>query len=57
MKKINFLIVINIVIIIAFCLYILFNENENFSDNLYTLIILFTPLAFLVIRYNELIKK
>jgi len=57
MKKINFLIILNIVIIIIFCSYIVFNDNENFSDNIYTLIILFTPLAFLIIRYNELIKK
>jgi len=56
-KKINFLILLNIIVIIIFCLYILYNESENFSDNLYTLIILFTPLVFLVIRYNKLIKK
>jgi len=56
-KKINFIILINFIIVIIFCLYIILNESENFSNNLYTLIILFTPLVFLFIRYNELTKK
>jgi hypothetical protein len=56
MKKINFLIIINIIIILSFITYIFFDEKETISNNILSLIVIFTPLIFMILKYNYLIK-
>jgi hypothetical protein len=56
MKKINFLIIINIIIILSFITYIFFDEKETISNNNLSLKVIFTPLIFMILKYNYLIK-
>lgn len=56
MKKINILIIINIAVIIIFILFTKFVRNKELSEQIASLIIIFTPLIALILTKFKIIK-
>lgn len=56
MKKIKFLIILNVFFLVGFSTYLFINNDENLSNNIPTLIIVLTPLVFMLVRFKYLVK-
>ena len=56
MKKIDILIIINLVVIIIFILFTKFFRSKELSEQMAPLIIIFTPLIALILSKFKIIK-
>jgi hypothetical protein len=56
MKKIDILIIINLVVIIIFILFTKFVRSKELSEQMAPLIIIFTPLSALILSKFKIIK-